>query len=125
MEVQPLQTAAEDRQISMWKERLKENPARYLTKKIAEELPTGNLENRRSWQCLNRVRVGVCRTKVEQKRWGYIGADSDTLCACGEGEESALHLLQCRLSGGTVTKEDLAEYNEKAHVCVRRWRDLV
>jgi hypothetical protein len=68
------------------------------------------------------MRVGIGRTKVAMKRWGYIGQGKNKICSCGDGKEDIMHMLQCRLSGGLVTRDDLEAYNERARNCVWVWR---
>jgi len=67
------------------------------------------------WRCLNRLRVGVGMTKATMKQWGYVDEGHDTLCECGEHEQTVQHLLRCRLLEDAVTQKDLVAYNKKAH----------
>ena len=117
--VHPLQHTAEHERLELWMEKHKDQADQPVAAK--ESLSPGADEDRRAWQTLNRFRAGVGRTKFAQRQWGYIPADSDISCECGQGEETVDHLRQCGLSGGAVEKEDFALYNDKARCCVVRW----
>jgi len=45
------------------------------------------------WRTLNRLRVGVSKCKTNMLKWGLL-MDNNTLCECGEIQNSA-HLLTC------------------------------
>ena len=68
------------------------------------------------WVCLNRLRSGVGRCKLNMAKWGY-SEQHDIQCECGE-VQSMNHVLVC---GETCTTEDLWEVNERALAKVQRW----
>lgn len=59
----------------------------------AEQLPPGHQLEWQPWRTLNRIRVGVGRSKDNMSRWGYLN-DSYTKCRCGQ-EQTMAHLLVC------------------------------
>jgi len=59
------------------------------------------------------------------KQWGYVDKGHDTLCECGEHEQTMQHLLQCRLLKDAVTQKDLVAYNKKAQRCVEKWMHVI
>ena len=68
------------------------------------------------WVCLNRLRSGVGRCKLNMAKWGY-SEQHDIQCECGE-VQSMNHILVC---GETCTTEDLWEVNERALAKIQRW----
>ena len=68
------------------------------------------------WLCLNRLRSGVGRCKVNMAKWGYTD-QHDILCECGE-VETMEHILVC---GDMCTAEDLQAVNETAMAKIQRW----
>jgi len=109
----------------MWKKRLKESPDKDILCEISQHLPPGHSEDRATWVCLNRLRVGVARTRVQMRRWGFLPDEERVRCACGAADETVSHLLECELMGDPVSRFDLAAYNEKAGRCVLRWCSVV
>ena len=95
-------------------------PDRDIPCVINEHLPTGHSEDRASWVCLNRLRAGVGRTKVELRLWGFLPDNASVKCECGETDETVKHLLECSLVGDPVSVSDLVAYNERARRCVLR-----
>lgn len=59
----------------------------------AEQLSPGHQLEWETWRTLNRMRVGVGRSKDNMSRWVYLN-DSDTKCRCGQ-EQTMAHLLVC------------------------------
>jgi len=64
--------------------------------------------------------VDVGMTKETMKQWDYVDEGHDTLCECGEHEQTVLHLLQCRLLQDAVAQDDHVMYNKKAQQCVEK-----
>ena len=124
-DVLPLQQSAELTRLEQWRVKMSHIDKEKIPCEISESLPSGHMSDRESWITLNRLRVGVGKRKVERRRWGFLEEGTNILCECGEDDESIKHLLQCRLSGGLISKSDLASYNEKARLCVQKWKGVV
>ena len=45
------------------------------------------------WRCMKRLRMGCTCSKEQRKSWGCY--NDDTICACGQGQETTPYLLQC------------------------------
>jgi len=63
------------------------------------------------WKTLNRLRVGVGRTKENMRKWGY--GEQDITCICGQ-EQTTSHLLVCPRGPSPCTQDDLMISNKKA-----------
>lgn len=77
----------------------------------SERLPPGNNLDWSVWKTLNRLRVGVGRTKENMRKWGH--GDQDITCICGQ-EQITSHLLVCPRGPSLCTQEDLMISNQKA-----------
>ena len=103
-----------------WNDRLCSLPDHVnMSMAAAELLPHGAEASWAEWKCLNRLRTGVGRSKVNLKKWGYLDSDN-CLCECGT-EETMAHLLRCPRLENTCGLEDLVEYNDSAKKCVQLW----
>jgi len=85
----------------------------------AELLPPGHELQWHVWKTLNRLRVGVGRSKDNMLKWGYLN-DQETSCHCGTIQTMA-HLLVCPLAPGPCTIEDLTAANRKAIDVAQYW----
>jgi len=97
MSVEPLSESAENTRIKLWQGKFGNAQPYDIVGKIKEELTTGGNEDWVRWRCLNRLRVDVGMTKATVKQWGYVDEGHDTLCECGEHEQTVQHLIKCRL----------------------------
>jgi len=89
--------------MALWKKRLKDSPDEDIPCEINEHLPLGHSEDRATWVCLNRLRAGVARTRVEMRRWGFFPDEESGRCARGAADEIVSHLLECKLMGDPVS----------------------
>ena len=64
--------------------------ARGIGIPAAEALPSGAQREWPEWKCLNRLRTGVGRCKVNMVKWGYYAPPD--VCACGD-RQTMEHLL--------------------------------
>lgn len=78
--------------------------------KHSEHLPTGYELQWRVWKTLNRLRVGVGRSKSNMVKLRYI-SDQNTSCHC-ETIQTMAHQLICLLAPRTCTLEDLITANQ-------------
>jgi len=111
--------------MALWKKRLKDSPDEDISYEINEHLPPGHSEDRATWVCLNRLRAGVARTRIEMRWLGFLPDEESVPCVCGAADETVSHFLECKLMGDPVSRSDLAAYNEKVERCVVRWRNVV
>ena len=75
------------------------------------------------WICLNRLRIGMGRCKLNMRKWKY--SDADTICDCEERTQTVDHLLKCPMLPQDWSTVDLIEYNEAAKECVLHWMNNV
>jgi len=71
----------------------------YNVKNLSRLLRIYHVEEKKPWiiwKTLNKLRIGVAKTKANMMKWGYQ-KEPDTLCECGE-DQSDDHLLQCTLA---------------------------
>ena len=86
-----------------------------------EELPPGADSSWTEWKCLNRLRTGTGRCKVNLKKWGYR-MNEDVTCECGSEPQTMDHLLRCPLLEQECrATADLAVFNDRAKNCVQLW----
>jgi hypothetical protein len=78
----------------------------------AEHLPPGYELQWNVWKALNRLRVGVGRSKDSLLKWGYIN-DQNAFCHCGTTQTMANQLI-CPLAPEPCTLENLTAANQKA-----------
>jgi len=95
--------------LNEWKKLITDtNGKRWL--EPAERLPHGNNLDWPVWKTLNRLRVGVGRTKENMRKWGY--GEQDITCICGQ-DQTTSHLLVCPRGPSPCTQEDLMIGNKK------------
>jgi len=58
--------------MALWTKRLKYSPNEDIPYEINEHLPPGYSEDRATWVYLNRLRVGVARTRMQIRRWFFF-----------------------------------------------------
>jgi hypothetical protein len=98
------------KRICEWKKLITDiNSKRWM--EPSERLPPSNNLEWLVWKTLNRLHVGVGRTKENMRKWGY--GDQDINCICGQ-EQKTLHLLVCPRGPSPCTQEDLMISNKKA-----------
>ncbi|KAE9524319.1 hypothetical protein AGLY_015358 [Aphis glycines] len=96
--------------LNEWKKLITDtNSKRWL--EPAERLPHGNNLDWPVWKTLDRLRVGVGRTKENMRKWGY--GEQDITCICGQ-DQTTSHLLVCPRGSSPCTQEDLMIGNKKA-----------
>lgn len=83
-----------------------------------EKLPPGYRNEWNTWKTLNRLRVGVARTKKNLRKWGYDTGTVD--CDCGS-EQTEQHILVCPLNPVPCTPEDLANATDAAIQVANQW----
>ena len=116
--VEPLNS--EINKLTTWNDRVSELPEKvHMGMSAVETLPNGADAPWCEWKCLNRLRSGVGRSKVNLQKWGYLHGD-DSKCQCG-AEQTMNHLLVCPDLLEPCCAEDLAEFNDKAKECVKHW----
>ena len=57
-----------------------------------EQLPPGSTKDWLTWKTLSRLRSGAGRSRSYMSSCGYT---SDTMCECGQSEQTVQHMLQC------------------------------
>jgi hypothetical protein len=78
----------------------------------AEHLPSGYELQWNVWKILNRLRVGVGRSKNSLLKWGYLN-DQNAFCHHGT-TQTMVHQLIFPLTPGPGTLENLTAANQKA-----------
>ena len=89
----------------------------------SEQLAPGHKSEWKLWKSLNRLRMGMGRSKNNLSKWGYADT-ADTACECGTPKQTMQHLLRCPLLENECSLEDLATANEKALHCARAWPNI-
>lgn len=84
-----------------------------------EQLPPGHQLEWQTWRTLNRMRVGVGRSKENMLKWGYL-SDLDTKCRCGK-VQTMTHILVCPMNPNICTVDDLMQANQRAVDVARFW----
>ena len=64
--------------------------------KVEERLPPSHELQWKEWQCLNRLRSGVGKTKELMLKWGYFPPNTNITCNCGLHPQTMDHLLTCK-----------------------------
>ena len=73
-------------------------------------------------QCLNRLRIGVARTKTELKKRGFVHQATNTTCQCGADDDTVQHRLKFSLPDEPCSTTDLCQINENATRCMELWK---
>jgi len=86
-------------------------------------LPSGSNSGWQTWKCLSRLRIVVTRTKSELKKCEFLDPTANTLCKCGLEKDRTNHRLKCHLLAESCSDINLAEFNERAKLCViAKWK---
>ncbi|VVC28130.1 Hypothetical protein CINCED_3A003757 [Cinara cedri] len=86
--------------------------------KPVEKLPPRYRCEWNTWKALNRLRVGVARTKKNLCKWGYNTETVDYECG---SEQTEQHILVCPLNSVSCTPEDLAKATDAAIQVANQW----
>ena len=84
-----------------------------------EKLPPESNSGWTMWQCLNRLRTGIARTKTELKKWRFVDPATNTTCQCGADDGTGQHKLKCSLLDEPCSTTDLCQFNKNARRCVK------
>ena len=88
---------------------------------VQESLPPGYKLQWNKCRCLNRLRLGVGKTKSLLLKWGYLSSGIDTTCQRGKENQTMNHLLTCEKTGTTRTMDDLLQCNSNAKKIATTW----
>jgi len=97
-------------------------PKPALNIEPAEAIAFGHLASWAYWKCLNRLRIGVVRSKSTLAQWGLYSGP--TMCRCGSAEDTAGH-LRCPLLPRGCTLLDLSNNNNIAETTVEFWMNYL
>jgi len=100
---QILERNQDQERIDRWKLSLDNETKKWMAP--AEHLPAGNNLEWPTWRALNRLRVGVGRSKENLAKWSII-SEEDTSCDCGQLQTMS-HLLRCPSCPTPCTIDDI------------------
>ena len=122
--VQPLSQPPQTARLALWEEqRIAKQHLAKLPIPTSEQLAPGHKSEWKLWKSLNRLCMGMGRSKTNLSKWSYVDT-ADTACECGTSEQTMQHLLRCPLLENECSLEDLATANEKALHCARAWPNI-
>jgi len=107
--------------IDRWKLSLDKETEKWMIP--AEHLPTGNNLEWPTWRAINRLRVGVGRSKVNQAKWSLI-PDEDTYCDCGQSQTMS-HLISCPSCPTSCTMDDIMLVTKEGIEVAKFWQDSI
>jgi len=86
----------------------------------AEHLPAGNNLEWPMWRAINRLRVGVGRSKVNHAKWSLIPVE-DTYCDWGQFQTMS-HLISCPMS---CTMDNIMLATKEGIEVAKFWQDSI
>jgi hypothetical protein len=107
--------------IVRWKLSLDNKSKKWIVP--AEHLPAGNNIEWSTWRTLNRLRVGVGRSKKNQTKCGII-PEEDTNCNC-EQPQIMFHLKICRSCPTSCTMEDIMTTTKEGIELGKFWQNSI